>query len=79
MQELASPHLKGYWVLSTDKRSVDKEPAKGDYRYLLSALLDVSGLSCVGTVLTNSKAPAVVDPCVAMFGSAKKVEPVVKK
>jgi len=79
MQELTSPHLKGYWVLSTDKRSVEKEPAKGDYRHLLTALLEVGGLPCVGTVLTNSKAPAVVDPCVAMFASAKKVEPAVKK
>ncbi|MBK8572316.1 MAG: tetratricopeptide repeat protein [Holophagaceae bacterium] len=79
LQELASPHMKGYWVLSTDKKSLDKEPAKGDYRHLLTALLDVDGLSCVGTVLTNSKAPAVVDPCVAMFASAKKVGPAVKK
>ena len=79
LQELASAHMKGYWVLSTDKRSVDKEPAKSDYRHLLTALLDVGGLPCVGTVLTNSKAPAVVDPCVAMFASAKKVDPPAKK
>jgi tetratricopeptide (TPR) repeat protein len=79
LQELTSAHMKGYWVLSTDKRSVDKEPAKGEYRHLLTALLDVGGIPCVGTVLTNSKAPAVVDPCVAMFASAKKVEPPAKK
>jgi len=79
LQELTSPAMKGYWVLSTDKRSVEKEPAKGDYRHLLTALLDVGGLPCVGTVLTNSKAPAVVDPCVAAFASARKSEPPVKK
>lgn len=79
LHELATPYLKGYWVLSTDKKSVDKEPAKGEYRHLLTALLDVGGLQCVGTVLTNSKAPAVLDPCVAVFASARKVEPVVKK
>lgn len=79
LREVATPYLKGYWVLSTDKKSVDKEPAKGEYRHLLTALLDVSGLQCVGTVLTNAKAPAVVDPCVAAFTSARKVEPVTKK
>ena len=79
LHELATPYLKGFWVLSTDKKSVDKEPAKGEYRHLLTALLDIGGLQCVGTVLTNSKAPEVVDPCVAAFGSARKVEPAVKK
>ncbi len=79
LQELATPYLKGYWVLSTDKKSVDKEPAKGEYRHLLTALLDVGGLPCVGTVLTNSKTPTLVDPCVAAFASARKVDPAAKK
>jgi tetratricopeptide (TPR) repeat protein len=72
-RELDSPTVKGYWLLSTDKRSEGKEPAQGQYRHLLTFLLDVDRLQCVGTVLTNSKAAEVVDPCVAAFSSARKI------
>jgi Tfp pilus assembly protein PilF len=79
LHELTSTTVKGYWVLSTDRRAIGKEPAKGDYRHLISFLLDVGGLQCVGTVLTNSKAPEVVDPCITVFNSAQKREPATKK
>ncbi len=67
LHELSSAFMKGYWVLSTN----DKEPAKGEYRHLLSAQLDVGGTQCVGTVLSNSKETEVLDPCLAVFSSAR--------
>ena len=74
LHELASLTMKGWWVLSTNKKAPQGIPAKGEYRHLLSAQLDVGGQQCVGTVLTNSKAPEVVDPCLAVFGSARKAD-----
>ncbi|NWJ40465.1 MAG: tetratricopeptide repeat protein [Geothrix sp.] len=78
-QPLASTTVQGWWILSTDKKVVDREPAKGEYRHLLTVLFDAKNLQCVGTVLTNSKAPEVVDPCLAAFGSARKIERAVMK
>ena len=77
-QLLTSTTATGYWILSTDKKSADKEPAKGEYRHLLTVLFDVKSPQCVGTVLTNSKAPEVIEPCLAAFGSARKIEPAAK-
>ena len=78
-QPLASTTVQGWWLLSTDKKSVDREPTKGEYRHLLTVIFDAQKLQCVGTVLTNSKAPEVVDPCLAAFGSARKIEAAAKK
>jgi len=72
-QEITSPALIGYWVLSSDKLAEGKEPAKGQFRHLLTFILDAGRQQCVGTVLTNSKAPAVVDPCVAAFRSLRLI------
>jgi len=79
LHELASPTMKGWWVLSTNKKLSPGIPAKGQYLHLLSVQMDVGGQQCVGTVLTNSKAPEVIDPCLAVFGSAQKVGPAVTK
>lgn len=68
----------GCWILSTDKKSVDREPAKGEYRHLLTVLFDIGRQQCVGSVLTNSKAPEVVGPCLEAFGSARRIEPIAK-
>ena len=73
-QVMATPDLLGYWLLSTDKKSDGKELPKGAYRHLATFLLDVGRIQCVATVLTNSKAPEVIDPCVKAFGSARKLQ-----
>jgi len=78
-EPLTSTTATGWWILSTDKKSVDKEPAKGTYRHLLTVLFDLKGLQCVGTVLTNSKASDVLEPTLKAFGSARKVEAAAKK
>lgn len=67
-REMTSSTMKGYWLLSSNKQS-----AEGEYHHLVTALLDVDRLQCVGTVLTNSKEPEVVDPCVAAFSTARRV------
>jgi tetratricopeptide (TPR) repeat protein len=74
-RELTSSSAKGYWLLSTNQKSEGKEPAKGEYRHLVTILMDVSQLQCVALVLTNSKAPEVVDPCLSAFSTARKIEP----
>ncbi len=79
LHDLTSPTMQGLWLLSTDKKTADKAPAPGDYRHLVSALMEVSGIPCVGTVLTNSKAAEVVEPYLAMFRSARKIEGTAKK
>ncbi len=73
LHELTTPTMKGWWVLSTNKKAAPGIPVKGEYRHLLSLQLDVSGQQCVGTVLMNSKAPEILDTCLAVFGSARKV------
>ncbi len=78
LQELSTPTVKGWWVLSTNKQAAPGIPAKGEYRHLLSLQMDVSGQQCVGTVLTNSKAPEIVETCLAVFGSARKAEQATK-
>lgn len=79
LHDLASPTMQGFWLFSTDKKTAEKEPAPGDYRHLVSALMEVGGVPCVGTVLTNSKAAEVVEPCLAAFRSARRIEGMAKK
>jgi hypothetical protein len=72
-REMTSSTMKGYWLFSSNKES-----AEGEYRHLVTALMDVDRLQCVGTVLTNSGAPEVVDPCIAAFCTARRLVPAKK-
>jgi Tfp pilus assembly protein PilF len=72
LHPLTSPTMTGWWVLSTNKKATEGGPAKGEFRHLVSLQLEVTGQQCVGTVLTNSKAPEVLDPCLALFSSARR-------
>lgn len=75
VEELSSPVMRGYWTLSTNKAWAEKGPIKGAYRHMLNAQLDAGGLQCAATVLTNAAGPDVVEPCLAAFRSARRLEP----
>jgi tetratricopeptide (TPR) repeat protein len=74
VEELSSPVMRGYWTLSTNKAWAGKGPIKGAYHHMLNAQLDVGGLQCAATVFTNAAGPDVVEPCLAAFRSARRLE-----
>ena len=67
-QPFTSPTAQGYWLLSTNRKT-----GAGEYRHLLTAVFAADGLQCVGTVLTNARTPEVVDPCLEVFRSARRI------
>lgn len=74
VEELSSPVMRGYWILSTNKAWAEKGPVKGAYRHMINAQLDAGGVQCAAIVLTNTKGPEVVEPCLAAFRSLQRLE-----
>lgn len=68
-EPFAGPAMKGFRLVSTNRKAAGATPVAGEHKYQLSAFMTTRDQACVATVLSNSREEQDLAPCLAALRS----------